>query len=63
MKFSTDDQETRSSSNSREGLQQVEVEENNAATRVIADLQQKLEADVAVNNLWDYEEILDILGK
>lgn len=63
MQFSTDDQETRSSSNSREGLQQVEVEENNAATRVIADLQQKLEADVAVNNLWDYEEILDILGK
>lgn len=63
MQFSTDDQGTRSSSNSREGLQQVEVEENNAATKVIADLQQKLEADVAVNNLWDYEEILDILGK
>ncbi|KAM7351024.1 uncharacterized protein ACRADG_003997 [Cochliomyia hominivorax] len=70
MQFS-DDQQTRSTS-SREGLQQIDVvadevmgsgggEGGDGVGIAGVDLQQKLKAG-AVNNVWDYEEILNILG-
>ncbi|KAI8117033.1 Synaptic vesicle glycoprotein 2A [Lucilia cuprina] len=62
MQFS-DDQQSRSAS-SREGLQQAVVV-GGSGDKVVeggsGDLQQKLEAG-AVSNVWDYEEILNILG-
>lgn len=62
MQFS-DDQQRQSSSSSREGLQQTaNVDVITAGGAAVGDMQQKLEAG-ALNNVWEYEEILNILGE